>query len=100
MFEIDTESVLMGIDWRLCIHADYERPEPSTGLAGGFSIERVLLTGVHDGTDWVTFITPAELNLATLTERERERLEKLLELEFMGLQRTMDEHDAGGFYDA
>ena len=99
MFEIDTESVLMGIDWRLRIHADYERPEPSTGLAGDFSIERVQLTGVHDGTDWVDFVSPAELNLATLTDRERQRLEKLLDLEFMGLQRTMAEYGDGGIYD-
>lgn len=84
MYNVDTEICLFGFDWKVRIHAYYERPEPSTGLQGGFVIERLFLLALHDGDDWVEFMKPAEIAVPSCTHREYDIIEKAIYAELDG----------------
>jgi hypothetical protein len=84
MYEIETEVCMFGFDWKVRINAHYERPEPSVGLQGGFTIERLYLLALHDGDDWVDFIRPAEVGVPSSSMREYEILEKAIYAELDG----------------
>ena len=78
MYDIDTEDHLFGFDWKIRIQSHYERPEPSTGLEGGFVIERLFLLALHDGENWIPFTQPAEIEVPHWSDKEYKKLEKAI----------------------
>lgn len=81
MYEVNTEVCMFGFDWKVRIEADYDPPEPSVGIQGGFAIERLYLVALHDGDEWVSFTRPVEVGVPSWATREYEILHKALDSE-------------------
>ena len=84
MYEVNTEVCMFGFDWKVRISAHYDRPEPTVGLQGGFTIERLWLVALHDGDEWVNFTRPVEVGVPSWATREYEILDKAIYAELDG----------------